>query len=534
MANTGGMSWFSNPIGFEDNIQITDPTTEIAIGSHSTVIGQEITIQGVFASSIVLATRSQAGAPFGCAFSTILGQDLTIPQVFYSFVVGSNITTSLGLTNSVVISCLSGSVGTSNLDVVAVGNVLSLGDSSQTSVLVGSRLDVDAQSPNTIVIGDNDVGGGKMVGLQSPRNVVIGHFETGSIGDYCSDNIAIGTKSTIDDECTNSLALLGATIGDHSGYCLASGAASTLAGSSSATAIYGPYNICGQNYGTTVLGNNLRTGDGVVNTVALGVGTGGVVQVGNSAESIVAVGVLVPGAVGSSCTDVINVGNGNTVGQSSFVGLVQGYLNQVELNNRDFLVVGRENHLVMNGILNLICGGHDLLDSGSSSCVLVGHYLTVGSSSGGCVAVGSAYPAGTGPGSSMGAGCLHSIMVGNACTIAAAVTGGIAIGHGPTVNGDNSIALGSATSSDNECIIGSPIGPPADPTDLSFHTFIVYGWDLTTETGASLFTIKAIDNPASGETGLTCVYSPDGTTYSNKTIKAAASIPVGALYLYVE
>lgn len=562
MATTSGMSWFKNPIGFEDNIQITDPATEVALGTHSTVVGQEISIGGVFTSSIVLATRSQAGSPFGCAFATVLGQDLTIPQVFYSVVLGSGITTHVGLTNSVLVSCLSGNVGVGNFDLVGIGSVLALGDDSPTSVLIGTRLDVDQSSPNSVVIGDNDVGGGKMVGLQSPRNVVIGHFDTGSISDYCSDNIAIGTKSKIATECTNNLAVLGATIGDHSNYCLVSGASSALTSRSASTAVYGPYNTCGQSYGNTIAGNNLRTGDGVVNTIVIGVGTGGHVQVDNSSESIVAIGVLAPGAISSSVLDFVNIGNGNLVGSASVVGLVMGYQNEVKLNNRKVIAVGQNNDLEMNGYLNQVYGSQNLLDSGASTCVLLGYYLSVGSSARGCIAIGSSDPVSTG--SSIGSSCLHGILIGNACAIGASITNGLVIGHGATVNatdgiaigassivnnfqsicvgtsasssGANGIALGAfATCAANVCSIGCSAGPSSIPTDMSIHTFAVRGWDLTAGggTGAAIDTIKAVDNPASGSTGLTVVYY-DGLAYANKTIKAASSLPIGAMYLYIE
>ena len=63
------------------------------------------------------------------------------------------------------------------------------------------------------------------------------------------------------------------------------------------------------------------------------------------------------------------------------------------------------------------------------------------------------------------------------------------------------------------------------------HEFTVCGY----VSGTAVNTIDVIDDPASGCSGLSVVYY-DGSTYSNKTLKAAAfgSVPGGALWAYLE
>jgi hypothetical protein len=125
--------------------------------------------------------------------------------------------------------------------------------------------------------------------------------------------------------------------------------------------------------------------------------------------------------------------------------------------------------------------------------------------------------------STIGDNCISSLaLVGS--NISPGVTGGLAIA-GSTVTGNQSVAIAGATAAANEVVIGDSVAA------LAFHTFVVRGFD--TIALSALDTIKAIDNPASGETGLSVVYN-NGASQANKTLKVALNPPVGALIVYVD
>jgi hypothetical protein len=93
--------------------------------------------------------------------------------------------------------------------------------------------------------------------------------------------------------------------------------------------------------------------------------------------------------------------------------------------------------------------------------------------------------------------------------------GGIALGNSAQIaSGGYSIAIGTyATAVIGQCVIGANTGDGYQP----IHEFTVCGY----VGGNPVNTINVIDDPVSGCSGLSVVYY-DGSTYSNKTLKAVS------------
>jgi len=104
---------------------------------------------------------------------------------------------------------------------------------------------------------------------------------------------------------------------------------------------------------------------------------------------------------------------------------------------------------------------------------------------------------------------------------------GLVLGQGSSVTGDCGIAVGCyAAAAANQCVIGNG---QLHSLDTSIHDFTVYG----KVGGVSIYTLRAVDNPSSGLTGLTLVYN-NGVVTTNKNVKAAVSPPGGSLLLYMD
>jgi len=176
-----------------------------------------------------------------------------------------------------------------------------------------------------------------------------------------------------------------------------------------------------------------------------------------------------------------------------------------------------------------------IVGTGNASVVcLLGQ---LGNNCAGSVAVGT--------GNSMGPGSDHSVVVGSGNSVGDLTHGaygfvfgaessisnnarqGLALGQNCTATGDCGIAIGSfATAGANQCVIGNG---QFHAINASIDDFTVYG----SVGGVAVYTLRAVDNPTSGLTGLTLVYN-NGVVTTNKNVKAAAVPPGGSLLLYVD
>ena len=166
-------------------------------------------------------------------------------------------------------------------------------------------------------------------------------------------------------------------------------------------------------------------------------------------------------------------------------------------------------------------GDHIVITTGGTGYdVFIGSLLTIGSAVGLSVVMGYNVIVGD------GAQC---IAIGPTVSIPAN-SRGIAIGPGAQTTSDThhwAIALGAAAVAGNDEFIVGASNHIEDP-DSSIHHFQVQGYN-----GGNLNTIDAIDNPASGDIGLSIVYNAAGT-YSQKTVHASASPTAGKLLLYID
>jgi hypothetical protein len=226
------------------------------------------------------------------------------------------------------------------------------------------------------------------------------------------------------------------------------------------------------------------------------VASGSLIQVGILSQETVAVGHTV--TVGERTLDVVAVGDGLTVtddcqyitvlGSNSQVGKTGdpgiSYIVSIGASNDLTLCAGTSNVVGSNNVFQANCQGHVLGNANTFQVDPEEDFNTYG------------------------------IAIGTGCTILS--TGqiwAIAIGY-------------HATAGDGQCIIGDSDNT-VDPKP-QIHYFAVRGYN-----GLALDTIRAVDDPADGESGLAVVYNAGGT-FSQKMLKASASPPVGALLAYLE
>lgn len=257
----------------------------------------------------------------------------------------------------------------------------------------------------------------------------------------------------------------------------------------------------------------------------------GNVSIGDNSSSIAAGSlraVLVGGAssIDASCNDTVVVGNASSgLGSSSVVvgssasasrySVVIGY--NAEATGDNEVVIGLSAMANLGGIGRVMIGSGVTSAAGSGSySVLIGY---------------GAYETGTG-GSNIIIGKVshgEGNTIGLGPDIDVAGEGTIAVGNNSYAHANYAIALGTRALNNtaNSMVVGrNDLGGG----DYAVHAFSVMGYN-----GAALYTVRAVDNPASGSTGLTVVFY-NGSAYSNKTLKAATSgsVPGGSLYAYFD
>jgi hypothetical protein len=415
--------------------------------------------------------------------------------------------TALGSTNIVRGSNTSvvghdNSTGTSTSFTHLLGGTISVGDGSVQVVGLGCNLTVSAPPgtpfSNVIVVGCNNStssgGGGDTVIMignnlnhggagNVSRNILMGDDDT-SAG--CTNTGSIGHNHSLTD-CTDVFAY-GGTVAFGGGSANSLGLGITLTvGTNTSLGIY--------------LGTSLSVGNNALKCIVVG---NNITLPANS----VAVVVLGDGAYASNAS--VAIGQSATVGFGGVGGngcVAIGALTTIGTAANNSASVA--NSSVGNDSGGSLAIVNSNVGNTSPSCAALAN-SSVGNTSNVCVAIGS---------STVGIGCRDSFAAVSS-TIAAAAESAIAIIGACT--GSHSVALSNATAAANEFVAGGSL------LVNSFRTFRIKGFNAV-----SLDLLAAIDTPSAGDTGLTVIYN-DGVSTTNKTLRAAASPPVGALLLYVD
>jgi hypothetical protein len=385
---------------------------------------------------------------------------------------------------------------------VIVGNTCSASGGSVQSVMIGCNLSIGAPPgtpfSNAILVGCNNSsasGGGGDTVIMVGNN--LNHGGAGNV----SRNILVGDDNT-SSGCTNT----GAIGHNHS---LTNGVDVHVYGG---TIVFGAGSNNSVGIGVTVAaGTNTTLNVLLGTTLSLGNDSLKCVVVGNNVAlpaNSVAVVVLGDGAYASNAS--VAIGQQARVGYGGVGGngcVVVGALSTIGVSTNNSASIA--NSSVGNSSGGSLAIVNSQIGDTSPSCAAIAN-SAVGNTSNICVAILS---------STVGVGCRDSFAAVSS-TIAAGAQGAIAILG--VCSGSNSIALSNATALANEFVAGGVL------LATSFRTFQVRGYN-----GVSLDLIKAVDTPAAGSTGLSVIYN-DGAATTNKTLRAAASPPVGALLLYVD
>lgn len=526
-----------------------NPISNVAIGNFVTMSNNG------FGSAVV---GHQSGVLNNASLCAILGPFNTDNGTFGSILVGSNLTVTAGST----ITCVghTSQVGGGGF----VGSALLVGDNSTISgpggsyICIGFSSTLGGQSGSLMCIGSSNtiegssgthtlVGFGSTIRGSSSNNVLFGsscfmdHNATGAVCvgydstvSYNSNSsICMGNHSAVYYELSNSTVIGANTvINPHSPNNTAIGPSNTIGYATFATFFMIVPDLAG-------LANN--------DWVSLPDGRGGTLQIEFQVDgSFVPFGpprIVCDVQFAATSTDVghtlVDTWNNNAWGNFPIIS------ESVEMDGRwrgDFQwvvpgSVGNGQSIVPTVVSGLFTGSTSSggVDIGSNDCFVAGYNNIIHGNHTGDIAIGvsvvlglpavpNAYAYNVGIGHDVAInnalGCTRSIGIGDGIVITN--SNAIAIGTGTTVSGLDGIAFGhGATATASQFIVG-------DSTNGALHYFAVRG-----NNGGVLDTIRAIDTPADGETGLTIVFNAAGS-YTNKTVKGAVAPPGGSILLYMD
>jgi hypothetical protein len=277
---------------------------------------------------------------------------------------------------------------------------------------------------------------------------------------------------------------------------------------------------------------------------------------------------------GNGSSENVLVGHGSSIGAASNSNVVVGQSAAAGDNVITAVVLGASASVLagvsvcigpsatisIDGISSVVIGGNAA--STAEAAVVVGpgssvasDYATalgansiIGTDDEGCVAIngtignnaaGSVNISGT-----VNANCSYTVIIGptniasagargNAIgwnnTINAAVLAASILGDHCTVTGDGGIAIGSYATAGANAVVFGDSSPHA--VSAAIHSFTVRGYNA-----GALDTLVAIDNPASGSTGVTVVFYSGVGAPVNRVLKAATSgsVPGGSLMVYID
>lgn len=473
------------------------------------IIGPDNTVESVFA--VVAGGNNSVRGDFAVA----CGTQLTVgPGGAVSVTIGLQLTT--GGNRVVNIGVQNTLVSTSN-SVFVVGELIVPGANATQSVFFGRDIssDVAGGISTSYFIGNKIT----LEGSNKSKLVVFGDSISNKntsravlIGDTVSNDVAAFSTQIV---------MIGQTLSNEDSVNLVNVGTSNSVTSSNSTSVVGQSNTISNTTThsvVSVFGNTNSTSScnyvhcfGDNNTI--GNLTQSLIGGSNNTVNVTATaGVSLLGiansVVGNNRENIIIHGNYNELKGDSVKVIIVGTSNNIEVVNESTTVVGHGNYIAPTGptsaIEPIIVGNRN--SHQGSFCVIVGNGNSNNFASGSIIMIGTV----------------------NVTTVNSDAA--IAIGFGCGANGVASIAMGYyAVAASNECVIGNY--DPIALIDGSYHTFVVRGHNTTFNVAVD--TLKAIDNPAVGLTGLFVPYNT-GATVTSKQVKTAFAPPVGSLILYLD
>lgn len=451
--------------------------------------------------------------------SIALGVDNNIDGgVHHAIAIGTTVYSSGGSTYSTLIGhTVYGSYG--NNHIVCIGSTLGAGSGGGYDVLIGDNIQASNMS-RTVFIGKDLTVGGAVYSC-------IGIGDTIGVGGSNTYSIFLGSSVGTDQGGNTEVFAIGRTIVAHGGASstIAIGTGITLNTSSTSNTVIGrTITISSSVTNVTVIGESVTVGGigsiviGSTSTAPLGdynlaLGYGAAIN-GDSPSTVgthnIAIGY---GTIVTGNSSGIAIGNNASVIESA-QGIAIGYNATLTANAHASTVVGpgAASHTTTASVL----GSGAVASSIAYSGVAIGASSSVSTPS--AIAIGAGASTGT---NYSDAAC---IAIGSNTVAVGAAS--ITIGANSSTSGACGIALGAyASAGANAMVIGTNI---TDHESAAIHSFTIKGYN-----GAAINTFVAIDNPGTGECGISIVYN-NGSSVANKVVKGAVSPPSGSILLYVD
>ncbi len=486
MALLGGKFLVVQPIVFDSGIVSIGDFITLARGPNSTVVGPgSTTLSATSTGSVAVGFQCSVTGPN----NTVVGQqNLVAAESEDVVVVGRNCVQPVKATTVVMVGTdiinQGSSTGAALYDVAAGSNITLVTDHS-FSVAVGRGLQLvnPLGGSHIVAIGDSTALSGSgivtsyVVSIGSTRTIVsgadvvaIGHGMSLLAGPNLV--IAIGAAHTLNDRAAK-IVMLGDSItgGTDATELVVAGSAVTFGNSTTRCVL---------------IGRNINVPANSTLAVAIG-------DQAHAHNASVAIGPDAMVASGGA-----DPGNNVAIGWSVSVG--------TDCQGATAIAAS----LIGNTCVDCVGISLGRVFAGSSYCAALAS-STVATGSNNSLAVSF---------STVGAGCANCVALA-AGLISDGVQYGLAAMNS-SVTGNAGIAIGNATAGANEMVVGGTIAADC------LHSVRFRGFN-----GASLDTFRAIDNPTSGSTGITLVHN-DSVTTANKIVRASATPPVGAIYLYVD
>lgn len=514
---------------FGYNISFTNATDTYAFGKNIScgggvgqhvLIGSDVHVSSGVARTVAIGYNVNLGS--SVSDSVCIGSNLSASNRTALVVIGSGITTIAG--NGTVTIGLSAANSSDNA--VVIGISANVGSSSGQGIAIGAGATINSSSVNCVA-----VGAGANIGAGSNACSII---NGASVGTNCTGANAFGNGSSVGHDCADVINFDGdvghtsqrifnalAVMPPNSWASIQIGSDNRIFGGPATSTINignGVVLRCGRTASvsrTVALGYTINLGELLVDATAT-------IEVSGPENFVDNDYVVFPDGSGGTITVEYQTTGGFVPTPGRFTVDLQG------LTSGDSQGVSDATRTVVVA--------NSLLTAGTGSSGGIGYqqpYTYVGGTLGNgqsitpfVTAGASAFVGDTFADGDDGGPSSDSVAIGSYVTTGANCNYVVAIGRDVTVDTDviDSIAIGRGAHStvSHECVIG------AGTADTSISIFTVRGYN-----GTALDTLKAINNPASGETGLSVTYN-DGASISNKTLKAAVSPPGGSLLAYFD
>jgi hypothetical protein len=423
------------------------------------------------------------------------------------------------------------------VSVVAMGQTAVCGQSCTESVVIGHEVVVGGDVSGYGTYEGMSIGSAVSVGDSSQYGIAVGFgLQAGLAGPQNSSNcvlvnlfgrsMAVGTDSLVVDRVNG----FGGYFFVHSTntaiHLFGFNQEAPAPGTARASMIGSWNSVLSPTDNSILLGSYLQVGENGGSGVTYAIAIGTTCSIYDSGHFVVAIGHSVFAGLSGvhvppNCTESVLLGHSIGVGLNG-VGVTRilavGAFHTEEYTDTDITALGSDIGAYIGSQYEVLLGNQVTSGAGSTYAVIVGYNLQVGQ------AAPVAYSVLMGSNSTISDGAGSTIAAGFAMSIAANADHSIVLGAGATVTGSTAIAMGEgATAAANQWVVGATIAPT--------HEFIIRG---ALGGGGAINTLRAIDNPASGTSGLFVAYNNGATTASKEILAGTLPLPGGSLILYVD